>query len=232
MTMAVLQHWWEPDKSDELAMKRRKMRVSLKNYSFRVPALEDVPADLNAYLPEASMLANAYRSLVATQEIERGKVSPTAATVTLAFGMLFAEMWASVAHLALQVADLPEPLRAVSTDAPDVRGSTAKHLLALAMSLPSGPVVEWVSQETVATASLLADAYLKSLADLKVIAATSTRTDIAVRHHVSLASQSVADMAMLAMECGEPLDLLLPDSHLHKQVTLAQMRARPRSHAT
>ena len=223
-TRHVLQHWSDPESRKSIAVKRRNMRVSLKQYLHKVPMLGGVPANLADYVPTATKLADAYRALVVAEQVGHGGDRRAATSTSLVFGPLFAELW--IAACSIQPRSMPCFVPTVSGDNRDDEGKRAASILEFAKSLPEYEVDDWLAQETVATASLLADAYVKASAELKAVCESSQEDAVVLRHHTSVLAGNISDMIALVMEDAERIDLQLPDDHIHKTSVLTQERAR------
>ncbi|NKL25417.1 hypothetical protein GFL92_01100 [Rhizobium leguminosarum bv. viciae] len=184
--------------------------------------IDGVPSDIEEAHPDVAMLAEAYVSFVKGELAHHDGNAEHALWTGLAFGPLFAQMWASASSLRLKELDVP-----VSFDA--FRGSNdqaerAKWLVDYARQLPEYKIVDWIAVETLQTAEILARAYVKCFAELAVVCEQS---DIpTIRHHSALLGELLADMLNLVTMGGERTDLRLPDTHLHKKIAIEQESVR------
>jgi hypothetical protein len=219
-TRVVLQHWWDPEYRKSIAVKRRNMRVALKNYLHKTPLIAEVTGDLPDYVPSAFSLAESYRALVKAQHVPHQQHEPSQEGTEFVLGALFAEIWNTATRMQLLSPDLTSSLRDCATgDTDDDR--RVGGICAFAKSLPTVEVEDWLAQETIATANLLSEAYVKAFAEWKAVR-ENKRDLIIVKHHATILFELVSDMLSLAVECAEPSDKRLPKAHFHHVAALVQ----------
>jgi len=202
------------------------MRASLKAYLHKVPVLEGLPDDLSSYVPAAARLADAYRTIVQAEQAHHGGDAQAATWTRLIFGPLFSELWNAAFNIRISARAVPLSMHAFRDQICKIDEDRIDRISEFAKSLPEYPVVNWLDQETVATANLLAEAYVKASAELKAVSEGSSQELIVLRHHASILERIVSDMLTLVMEGGEPTDLHLPNLHVHRTAALAQDTAR------
>jgi hypothetical protein len=219
-TRVVLQHWWDPEYRKSIVVKRRNMRVALKNYLHKTPLIAEVPGDLPDYVPSAFSLAESYRALVKAQHVPHQRGEPSREGAEFVLGALFAEIWNAATRMQLLSPEMPSSLRACATGAAD-DDRRVVGICAFAKSLPAGDVEDWLAQETIATANLLSEAYVKAFAESKAVR-ENKRDPIILKHHTTILFELVSDMLSLAVECAEPSDQRLPKAHFHHVTALVQ----------
>ncbi|TBG85554.1 hypothetical protein ELG69_16315 [Rhizobium leguminosarum] len=231
-TKDSLLHWWDPEGRKQIIIKRRSMRASLKNYLERVPTIPECPDDLEGYAPVASQLSECFVTLVTAEQAEHNGDAQAALWTGMMFGPLFAEIWNTAISINVRSIPLPD-------NVPIFRGAQAEDeisriawIVEFARALPSYKIEDWTALEAVETAEMLARAYLKAFAELKAVCDAERSDPMVLRHHASILAENISDMLTLVMEAGEPSDLRLPDAHPHKQIAIAQERARAKAAST
>jgi hypothetical protein len=230
-TRVMLQHWWDPEYRGSIAVKRRNMRVSLKQYLHKVPVMEGVPGNLAEYVPTVARLAEAYRRLVHAQEVHRADDGQATAWAVWACGPLFAEIWNTACSFQIGAQAGPASALACAESGAVEEAQRIARICEFTSELPQHDVEDWLAQETIATANLLSEAYVKASAEFKAGCQMPRQDPLVLRHHAWLQAEIVSDMLTILMEGGRPGGFRLPDGHAHRIAAMGQERSRVRPEA-
>lgn len=225
-------HWWDPEGRKNIIVNRRSLRESTNRYLFKVPLIEGVPQDYESKFPQAALLAEAYVTLVKGEIAQHNGNKEDALWTGMMFGPLFSQIWQNACSISLQAINVPADIAAFRGASDSEQVSNARWIAEKARSFPTYVIEDWLAQETVETAEVFAKAYVKAFAEFATVCERADEPVMVVRHHSAILAEIINDMLNLVVQGGEPTDLRLPDSHLHKQIAMRQAQLRSPAAAT
>lgn len=225
-------HWWDPEGRKSIIVNRRSLRASTKRYLEKVPLIDGVPPDYEATFPQAAMLAEAYVRLVKGELAHHNGDKNEALWTGMLFGPLFAQIWETACSINLKAVSVPASVQAFTGAPKAEQVQKATWLVEYTRLLPEYSIEDWLADETLETAELFARAYVKAFAEFATVCEREGEDPIVIRHHSAVLAEIISDMLNLVVQGGEPTDLRLPDSHIHKQIAIQQVTARAPSAAT
>lgn len=225
-------HWWDPEGRKNIIINRRSLRVSTKRYLDNVPLIDGIPDDYHNKYPHAAMLAETYVRLVKGELAHHNDDKNEALWTGMLFGPLFAQIWESACAVNLKALKIPTTIQAFKGAQETDHVQKATWLLEHAKKLPNYEIEDWLAVETFETAELFGQAFIKAFAEFSTVCERKGEDPIVVRHHSAILAEIISDMLNLVIQGGEPTDLRLPDSHIHKQIAIQQEKAREPSAAT